>query len=146
MSDDLKASPASDFEQERKLVTLPRPGAGGRPLRVLIRAVPVPDLLAALDGIPGADVSPAADAPQPSYAEVRERLLKQSAPMQRIAELGVVEPALSFGERVEGRAHWSDLHFENQSAVMAEVLALSGMGGAREEAAPAASFPAVAGE
>lgn len=142
------ASPAEDFaERETKLIALPRLGANGKALSVLIGAVPTIDLVRAMDGVPELNKG-AGEAVQQSFERVRGLLLEQERPQQAIAALGVVDPPLSFGGEPEaGKAPWRNIHGENQAFIIAEIMTLSGFGPAKTGAAvQAETFRPVAGQ
>jgi hypothetical protein len=140
-------SPVADFaEAETKLVALPRAGAGGKALAVLIRAVPTIDLVKAMEGVPDLNRSESGSDVQ-SFEAVRGLLLRNEGPQQRIAELGIVEPKFFFGEPEEGKAPWRNVHGENQAAIVAAIMDLSGFGPAKTGAAvEAETFRGVAGQ
>lgn len=143
-----KGSPASDFaEVETTLITLPRAGAGGKALSVVIRAVPVIELIAAMEGVPELNQGESTDAPK-SFEQVRALILQQQKPQERIAAAGVVDPPLSFGDAVEAdKAPWRNIHSENQAFIVKAIMDESGFGAtpAKGAASQAATFREVAG-
>jgi len=146
---DPQVSTAADFaEPETKIITLPRPGPGGKLFVLRIRAVPATGLLKALDGIPELQQAPGVSAER-TFAQVRELLLQQEAPTKRVAELGIVEPRFYFGDTPEeGKAPWANLHTVNAAYAVEQIMELSGLTGgpATPAAAAAAEFRGVAAE
>jgi phage pi2 protein 07 len=144
--DSQKVSTAADFaEPETKLLELPRKGPLGKTLVVRIRAVPVDELLVALEGIPELQQAGTGDAAKDkSFNQARELILAQVLPKRRIAKAGIVEPVFVFGPDEAG-AQWSNLHSENQEAIVNEIMEFSGLTG-KGQAEKAEAFRGVAGQ
>lgn len=137
----LEVSRASDITRERKLVQLPA-AQGGKTIVVEVQAAPVVELLAALDGIPGANAAPSPSSVK-TFAEIRADIIKAAGPSREVAKLGLVAPDFSFEQREDGKAFWDDLLPQNQTAVIEAIMGLSGLdGGASQQAA---TFPEGAG-
>jgi len=128
MSEDLKVSTPGEVARVTRLIKLPEPQNG---VEIVLRVGAVPKLaiIEALEGIPG--VGGAVPATERKWEEVKETVKASARPEARLAELGIVEPAFSFGEREEGKAYWPDLLMENQGFVVAQVLDVSGWKGAK---------------
>lgn len=125
--DAIQASAASDFTRETKLVELPRQ-QNGKTLAVEIGAVPLPELIVALEGVPGATAAP--DPTQTrTFAEIRESIVASIEPSKRVAALGLLAPAFSFDERESGKAFWGDVQSENQAFIITQIMTLSGLTG-----------------
>jgi len=135
MGDKLKISAAADFARETRVVALPRP-QGGRVLVVEVGAVPVLDLIAALDGIPTAQTPKAVTR---TWEEVKAELQAAAEPSRRVAALGIIAPEFTFTAREDGKAFWGDVHPENQAFIIDQITALSGLTG--EAAEKAETFP-----
>lgn len=137
----LTVSRAADIVRERLTIALPV-AQGGNVIVVEIGAVEVPELMAAMDGVPGANSAPSAERVK-TLAEAREEILQFAGPSKRVAALGLIAPEFSFEAREDGKAYWGDLLGENQGAVIAAIMNLSGLnGGAAKQAG---TFPAGAG-
>ena len=146
---DGKASPATDFaEPETKFLDLPRPGSRGQVLTVQIRALQPIDLIRAMEGVPQLNRATGSPGVAQSFEEMRQALLQQDGPQRRIAEMGVLDPKFSFGDAPEeGKAPWSNVHGENQAAIVAGIMDLSGFSEKKGGGQPAAeSFRDVAGQ
>lgn len=138
----LEVSRVTDISRESTMIALPVP-QGGKTLVLKVQSVPIVALMAALDGIPGANAAPSASATK-TFAEIRAEIVRADGPSRAVAELGIVEPAFSFVEREDGKAFWDDLLPKNQAAAIEGIMAASGMdGGASQQAA---TFPEGAGE
>lgn len=137
----LAVSRPSDITRETLTVALPVL-QGGKQIVVKVQAVPVVDLLAALEGLPGANAAPGPDRVKP-FAEVRAELIQAAVPSRRVAALGLIEPDFSFDSREDGKAYWDDLLAKNQGAVVEAIMNVSGMDGG--SAKQAATFPDGAG-
>ena len=149
MADPTIATPADFAEPETKVIELPRPTTGGKVLAVKIRAVPIPDLLRALDGVPEL-ARGAGHKEEKTFAQMRELLLQQQGPNEAVALLGVVEPVFAFSKDeppLDGMAPWRNVHSENQQFIISEIMELAGLtDGKKDEAAAAATrFRGVAG-
>lgn len=130
----LEVSRPSDIVRESALVSLPTM-QGGKTIVVRVQAVPVVDLLAALDGIPGANAAPSPSAVK-TFAEIRADIIKADGPSRAVAALGLIEPDFAFDQREGGKAFWGDLLPANQAAVIEAIMTASGMdGGAAKQAA-----------
>lgn len=139
MGDELKVSAVADFARETRVVALPRP-MGGRALVLEVGAVPVLDLIAALDGIPSAQTP--SDGKR-TWEDVKRDLQAAAEPSKRVASLGIVAPEFSFDAREDGKAFWGDVHPENQAFIIDQITSLSGLTG--EAAEKAGTFPQGAG-
>lgn len=131
----MEVSGADAVKRKTALVALPVEQDGGV-IVLRLGAVPKLAIIEALDGIPGTDGGATADE---GWARVRDTVRGSVAPEQRLAALGIVEPAFSFGEREEGKAYWDDLLAENQGFVIKSIMDLSGWKGAAP--AEVKSFP-----
>jgi hypothetical protein len=135
----LVVSRSADIKRATKLVQLPV-AQDGVTIVVKVRAAKVAALLAELEGVPSLNAAPSPSRTR-TFAEAREAILAQLAPSRRIAELGLIEPAFSFGDAPEdGKAWWDDLIADNQACVIEEIMSLSGLRG--DAAKQAGTFPA----
>lgn len=137
----LEVSRAADITREVQIVALPAL-QGGKPIVVKVAAVEIIELLAALEGVPNANAAPAAGRVV-AFSEVREGIIQSAGPSKKVAALGLIEPAFAFEQREDGKAYWGDLLMENQAAVIAAIMELSGLKG--DAAKQAGTFPAGAG-
>lgn len=120
-------SPASDFaEPETTVVQLPRKGAGAKDLFVKIRAVAPVDLVQAMEGVP--DLGAAPSEKSKSWDSVRELILSNEKPQQRVVAAGVIEPMFWFDTPEDGKAPWKNVHAENQAFIVRSIMDISGFG------------------
>ena len=138
----LVVSRAADIKRQRQVLELPI-AQDGVTIVIEIGAVPVPQLMGAMDGVPGANAAPSAERVK-TLAEAREEILQFDGPSKRVAALGILAPEFSFDAREDGKAFWDDLIGENQGAAIAAIMELSGLkGGAAKQAG---TFPPGAGD
>jgi hypothetical protein len=128
-------SPVSDFVVETAVVELPRKGVGGKTLAVKIRSVSTVEIVKALQGVPELNRGPGGS--ETTLEQAREIIVNSEGPNRKLAQLGIIEPAFSFGDAPEqGKAFWPDLHSTNQAALIQAILEFSGWG---QPATPAAA-------
>lgn len=135
----LTVSRPADIKRATLILQLPVV-QDGVTIVVKVWAAKIAALFAQLEGVPGLSDAPSGSRTR-TFAEARENLLASLEPSRRIAEMGLIEPAFSFGDEPEdGKAWWFDLVGENQAAVIEAIMSLSGLKG--DAAKQAGTFPA----